>query len=274
MAVSQAMLEAPRYELIPIRGMHEEAARLPAGAVITVTCSPKHGIERTLEAAIELSKQGFIAIPHIAARLVRDEPHLHEILRTLSQHSLHEIFVVGGDAPSPAGVFDGAVPLLEVIAASSLRPLRIGIPGYPEGHASISDAALEAALIAKRPYADYLVTQLCFDPIRIIAWLREIHQKGIGLPAWIGLPGVMDPRRLLGISLKIGIGSSLRVLRRNQGMTRQLWQGAYAPDHLINPLLEVLADGATPPICGFHLNTFNHLEPLLAWQADRLTEFA
>ncbi|MBS3785413.1 MAG: methylenetetrahydrofolate reductase, partial [Gammaproteobacteria bacterium] len=199
-------LAAPRYELIPIRGMFEEAERLPQGATITVTCSPKHGIDRTLEASVELAKRGYVAIPHIASRLVRDESHLESILQTLAQHSMDEVFVVGGDAPAPVGIFDGAVPLLEVMATSALRPARIGVTGYPEGHAEISNEALEAALIAKRPYADYLVTQLCFDPATILQWLVDIHRKGIGLPAWIGLPGVMDPRRLLGISLKIGIG--------------------------------------------------------------------
>lgn len=265
-------LAAPRYELIPIRGMLEEAERLPAGATITVTCSPKHGIERTLEASVELAKRGYVAIPHIASRLVRDESHLALILQTLAQHSLDEVFVVGGDAPAPVGVFNGAVPLLEAMAASPLRPARIGVTGYPEGHAEISNDALEAALIAKRPYADYLVTQLCFDSAPILQWLTDIHQRGIGLPAWIGLPGVMDPRRLLSISLKIGIGSSLRVLKRNQGITRQLWNGAYAPDHLIDPLLDALIAPDAPPVCGFHINTFNHLAPLLDWQANRLAE--
>ena len=265
-------LAAPRYELIPIRGMLEEAERLPQGATITVTCSPKHGIDRTLEASVELAKRGYVAIPHIASRLVRDESHLESILQTLAQHSLDEVFVVGGDAPAPAGIFDGAVPLLEVMATSALRPARIGVTGYPEGHAEISNEALEAALIAKRPYADYLVTQLCFDAAPILQWLTDIHQRGIGLPAWIGLPGVMDPRRLLTISLKIGIGSSLRVLKRNQGITRQLWNGAYAPDHLIDPLVDALAKPGAPPVCGFHLNTFNNVAPLMDWQANRVAE--
>lgn len=267
-------LAAPRYELIPIRGMLEEAERLPAGATITVTCSPKHGIERTLEASVELAKRGFVAIPHIASRLVRDESHLESILQRLAQHSLDEVFVVGGDAPAPVGIFEGAVPLLQAMGESALRPARIGVTGYPEGHAEISDGVLEAALVAKRPYADYLVTQLCFDSAPIIQWLTDIQQKGMGLPAWIGLPGVMDPRRLLSISLKIGIGSSLRVLKRNQGISRQLWNGAYAPDHLIDPLLDAIGMPGAPPVCGFHLNTFNNVAPLLAWQANRLAETA
>lgn len=44
-------LASPRYELLPLADMREAAGLLPDGALVTVTCSPRHGIERTLEEA-------------------------------------------------------------------------------------------------------------------------------------------------------------------------------------------------------------------------------
>ena len=40
---------------------------------------------------------------------------------------------------------------------------RIGVGCYPEGHPNIADDALVDALQRKQPYADYMVSQLCFD---------------------------------------------------------------------------------------------------------------
>ena len=265
-------LATPRFELIPIRGMLDAAGHLPVGSVINVTCSPKHGLERTLDAAQALAALGHRPIPHIAARLVRDQAHLDRLLDQLAQAGMDEVFVVGGDAAKPAGDFDGAAPLLERMANAPQRPSIIGLPAYPEGHAIISDDALATALAAKREFGDYLVTQICFDPARIRTWLGEIAAGGTHLPVYIGLPGVMDPKQLLSISLRIGIGTSLRVLRRNQGMTDQMLGGAYVPDALVKNLLPLFEASGEVPLAGFHLNTFNLVPPLLSWQARMLDE--
>lgn len=265
-------LAAPRFELIPIRGMQEAAGHLPTGSVINVTCSPKHGLDRTLEAAHSLAGLGHRPIPHIAARLVRDRAHLTRVLDELARGGMDEVFVVGGDAAKPAGQFDSAAPLLEMMDGMANRPVTIGLPAYPEGHALISDAALASALAAKRAFGDYLVTQICFDPARIRTWLGELAADGTRLPVYIGLPGVMDPKQLLSISLRIGIGTSLRVLRRNQGMTDQMLGGAYVPDALVHALLPLFDTPGEVPLAGFHLNTFNLVPPLLSWQQRMLDE--
>lgn len=47
-----------RCELMPLFGMQEAAVSLPAGATVTVTCSPRQGLERTLEATEWLVEAG------------------------------------------------------------------------------------------------------------------------------------------------------------------------------------------------------------------------
>ncbi len=53
------MLEAAYVELMPIRGVEKQLHVLPAGAGITVTCSPSKGIEATLDLVERLSQQDF-----------------------------------------------------------------------------------------------------------------------------------------------------------------------------------------------------------------------
>lgn len=268
-----AALAAPRYELIPIRGMLEQAGLLPRGSSITVTCSPKHGIERTLESAELLAGMGYLVVPHLAARLVQDRHHLQAILERLHAAGMDEVFVIGGDAARPVGEFAGGHELLEAMAGLDPRPARVGIPAYPEGHALIDAATLEQALQAKSAFASYMVTQICFDPEQITKWLRDMAGRGPGLPVHIGLPGVMEPRRLLGLAMRIGIGNSAKVLRRSNGLFGHLLGGEYTPDDLVWRLAP-LFDDPQLDLRGFHLNTFNQLEPLLRWRHRMLEAMA
>lgn len=90
-------LASPRFELVPVSGVDEQAGYLPAGATVTVTCSPARGVENTLEVATRLASRGLRLIPHISARQVRDREHLVTILRTLTEAGIRDIFVIGGD---------------------------------------------------------------------------------------------------------------------------------------------------------------------------------
>ena len=92
------------------------------------------------------------------------------------------------------------------------RFAEIGISGYPESHHFISDEATIEAMFEKEPMATYIVSQICFDTDVIAIWVRRVRDRGTKLPIWIGIPGVTDNRRLLRISLKIGLGESARFL--------------------------------------------------------------
>lgn len=258
-------LADPRYELIPIGGMLEQARRLPAGATIAVTCSPRHGIETTLAAAEALRAEGYHAIPHVAARLVRSHEDLQRILERLERAGLRDVFVVGGDAPAPAGPYPGGLELLRAIAASGPRPSRIGVPAYPEPHASIPSHTLRAAYRAKAELADYAVTQICFDAGTILEWLAR-ERDGGGLPVHVGLPGVIDRKRLLGLAVRIGLGASTRVLRRQAGLaSRLLGGGTYRPADLVQALAPAFDGPEGSLLHGFHINTFNQVEATRAW---------
>ena len=272
-ARNEALVEAlaqPRFELIPMEGAIERAALLPEGAKVTVTCSPTRGIESTLLLGEKLLERSFRIVPHIAARLVADRAHLDEIVRRLDDLGVREIFVIGGDAKKPVGPFSSAVELLSSMADSGHDFEHVGIGGYPEAHPNIDDETLRQTLLDKRPFATYVVSQMCFDPDAILNWVADIRRRGIGLPVYIGLPGVVERKKLLQISLKIGVGDSARFLTKyTQVLTWFLKPGGYSPDELVKNLAPFVED-QDYNLAGFHIYTFNQVESTEEWRRQVL----
>ena len=263
-------LEHPRYELVPIKGAREQGAHLPAGAEVSITCSPALGIESTISLAEDLLGQGFGVVPHLAARLVEGEVHLKEVMRRLEGGGLRDVFVVGGDAKVPAGPFASGLDLLEAMASLGAGIERVGVPAYPEGHPLVAEGELMRALLAKQPFASYAVTQICFDPETILGWLAEARGRGMHLPVYVGVPGVVDRKKLLRISLKIGLGDSVRFLKKQTGLAgRLLRPRGYSPDALIEGLSPYVGDPEYG-IRGFHINTFNHVRETEGWRRRML----
>jgi methylenetetrahydrofolate reductase (NADPH) len=259
------LLHEPRYEIIPVKGVEEKAGVLPRGTIVTVTASPHHGIERTIEVSEALTARGHRVVTHLAARMVRDRRHLDTLVRRLEAAGVREAFVIGGDASPPAGRYAAAVELLEDLATLEHPFGRIGIGGYPEGHPLISDEALLDALRRKQPYADVIVTQLCFDAAALDRWLRTLRGAGIGLDVVVGLPGVVERRRLAEISLKTGVGASLRYLRKHGRELALLSRSRrYDPTPLARSISVGLDDPASG-VVGAHLFTFNQVEATWEW---------
>ncbi|MGI8827213.1 MAG: methylenetetrahydrofolate reductase [Chloroflexota bacterium] len=269
-ALVEALLR-PRFELVPIRGVEDQARHLRSGTTVTITSSPTRGIENTLMVAKQLSAQGLRVVPHIAARLVVDEVHLRDLLQQLSDLNLREIFVIGGDAKKPAGKFTGALDLFRAMANCAHDLEAIGVAAYPEGHPLVNDRILLQALRDKQPFATYMVTQICFDPEVTVAWLAKIRSQGIRLPVYIGLPGIVGTKQLLQISMKIGVGDSLRFLSKHTSLAAGLFaRNGYHPDDLLEYLAPYL-DLPEYKIRGLHINTFNQVESTEAWRQKMLT---
>ena len=90
------------------------------------------------------------------------------------------------------------------------------------------------------------------------------------LPVYAGVPGVVDRRKLLRISLKIGLGDSVRFLQKQTGLAgRLLRPRGYSPDALIAGLSPYVGDPAYG-FRGFHINSFNHVEETEKWRRRML----
>lgn len=251
-----------RFEVLPVRGAVRQCAELPPGTTVTVTSSAAKGQEATVRTAEQLAGLGMRVVPHLAARSVAGRAQLAELLDRCAAVG-DEVFVVAGDSPEPAGEFADALALLRAMEDLGRRPRRVGITGYPERHAFLSDEATVRAMTDKAAHADYVVSQICYDPQRIADWLGEVRARGIALPVHIGLPGAVDAARLLRVSMKIGLGESLRFLRKQHGVVGRLL-APYTPDALLDGLRAEVErpDG----VAGWHLFTFNEVTRTAQWR--------
>lgn len=254
------LLRRARREVLPLEGVEESVvAHLPAGTALSVTASPAKGIERTVQVAQRLAGYGYDVAPHLSARLVLDRTHLHEIVARLRQAGVRDVFVVAGDAPEPAGEFADALALLRALDDVGHDFAEVGIAGYPEGHPFIGSDVLHRAMFEKRPYATYVVSQICFDPRVIGEWARGLRERGMDLPVRVGVPGQVSRRKLVRVSARIGLGESARFLRKQHSwLLRLLAPGAYDPRRLLAGL-EPHVDSVGSNIDGFHIYTFNDL---------------
>jgi len=267
-------LSHPRYEVLPTEESGDLVMRnLPTEVTITVTSSPRRGIEATLALAERLAGGGYAVVPHLAARLVRDEPHLKEILARLDAIG-GRVFVVAGDSQEAAGAFPDSVSLLEAIASHAPAMKEIGVTGYPERHGFIDDDLTIQAMWDKRRQATYIVSNLCFDVRVVKKWIARVRKRGVPLPIFIGMAGVADPAKLLRVSTRIGIADSARFLRGHTNWLMRLIQpGGYAPDRFATGLMPELAR-PDMKVAGIHVFTFNEIEPTEQWRQQMLARLS
>ena len=259
-------------EIFPTDTVEARLDVLESGSYVAITCSPKKGVEETLDMSERLANRGFKIVPHIAARMVKNKTHLGEIMARLNDLPIISIFVPGGDAPKPAGEYSKALELLRDIAEFDHRFTEIGIAGHPEGHPAVSNEVLIEEMLQKQQYSNYVVTQMCFDAEIIGNWVRDIRGYGITLPVWIGLPSVSNRASLMATSLRIGVGNSLRYLKNHGKIAAQLLRsGNYRPDDLLIGLAPYLADPELN-IQGHHIYCFNQVEKAEQWRREFLTE--
>jgi methylenetetrahydrofolate reductase (NADPH) len=245
-------------------------AYVPRQLTVTVTSSPAKGIEATLRLCERLAAHGYHVVPHLAARLVADRVQLSELLARLDENDVREAFVVAGDIGRPAGEFEGAGSLLAAMAEVGHGLEQIGITGYPESHAFISDQTTIQAMFEKEPLATYIVSQICFDAEVIGTWIRRVRDRGVELPIYIGVPGPVAAGKLLRVSGRIGLGDSARFLRRHRGwLGRLLLPRAYHPDALLRCLAPYLGR-ADNRVAGVHLYSFNEIERAERWRREAI----
>lgn len=253
-------------EVFPTDTIEAKLDVLEPGSYVAVTCSPTKGVDVTLDMSERLALRGFKVVPHVAARMVRDKAHLREIVAHLDDLPIISIFVPGGDADRPLGDYDTALSLLRDIAELDHKFTEVGVAAHPEGHPAASNEELLDALLQKQELSNYLVTQMCFDADVIGSWLHSIRRAGVHLPAWIGLPGVADRGSLIKTSLRIGVGDSLRYLKRNPKVAARLMlSNEYRPDELLMDLSPYLVDRDCN-IKGHHIYCFNQVEKTEQWR--------
>ncbi|WP_248579932.1 methylenetetrahydrofolate reductase [Nocardioides sp. InS609-2] len=258
------LLRRPRYEVLALPGTADQVLEhVPREVTVTVTVSAHRGLEPTVALSEQLTQAGFTAVPHLAARMVRDGQHLAELVARLDEAGIYEVFVVGGDADPPVGEFSEATQVLGAAGGHRLT----GVAAYPEGHPKIGDRELDRALLAKRPMCGYAVTQMCFDAVAVRRWLRHARDIGFDRPVHVGIPGPVDTLRLAKVATRIGVGPSLRYALKQRGSAKLLRPGGYRPDRL-------LAEVAGAGVAGLHVYTLGDVSATERWRQRTLGHLA
>jgi methylenetetrahydrofolate reductase (NADH) len=269
------LLRHPRYEVFPAAGIEEAVLEcVPRDVTMTVTASPARGLDATLGLTARLAARGYRVVPHLSARLVRDDAHLTDIVERLAASGINDVFVPAGDADPPAGRFGSAISLLDRLAEMGRPFSRVGVTGYPESHPRIGDDVTIQAMWDKRHHATYLVSNLCLDPAVLRRWIVRVRARGVTLPLYAGLSGPVDRARLLRMAAKAGAAESARFLAgHTEWFLRVGTTGGYAPDRLLDRAGTALA-APESVVAGLHVFTFNQVRQAEQWRVALLDRLA
>ncbi len=268
------LLENARYEVLPTATAEDKILQhVPVERTITVTASPSKGLEPTLDLTERLTGHGYVAVPHLAARMVRDKTELGEICDRLAGKGITRIFVPGGDA-DPPGAYPDALSLLEDLKDLGSPFPHVGITGYPESHPMIDDDLTIQSMWDKRRYATHVVSNLTFDPQVLTTWVRRMRKRGISMPLLLGIPGPVDRAKLLSMAGKIGVGESTRFLVKHKGtFARLAAPGGFTGEKFLR---KCAAEIGAPELGveGIHVFTFNQIAETEKWRTELLEQLS
>lgn len=246
---------------------------LPAGTSVYVPFTPGATRHDTVAACQRLRDQGMHAVPHLAARSLAGPAELDDWLGALADVGVAGVMLVAGDRRRPAGPYRDTLDVLESGKLEEHGIDRLGVTAYPEGHPVATTADLEAAFAHKAAYAAatgarmWIVTQFVFDPRPAIALLARLRSQGCTLPVRIGVAGPARPRTLLEFAVRCGVGTSVKMLRRQPSVTRLL--NNWTPDGLLSALARHRADSVETSLAGIHVFTFGGLAKTSGWLQGR-----
>lgn len=223
--------------------------------------------------AAALRASGFRPVPHIGARHLKSAAALDDLVARLAgEAGVDRALLIAGDAAAPAGPFESSVAVLAsgVLQRHGFRAA--GFAGYPEGHPRIAPAALKRALAEKLKLAaehgiePYIVTQFCFEPAALTAWLTALRADGVTIPVRIGLAGPANVATLVRFAIRCGVTNSIRALTARADRFLRLVSDS-APDALVRGIAEVA--GADPAllagVAALHFFPFGGVAKTARW---------
>ena len=231
-------------------GPKTDIETVPAVNDVYITMLPGGDYKETAEKAIELVKKGFNPVPHFPARSMQDENELKDYVSRCKDGGVKQALIIGGGR-EPAGKFDSSFQLLET---GYFEKMKIGIAGHPEGSPDISDSELEKAMIDKKPYADYIVTQWLLDSNLIAEFISKQT-----LPVHVGITGPLKISSLLKFASIVGAKNSLNFLKSNATKAVDLIKPRDPNDIIKN--LKGLTNN-------FHIYTFGGIKETNKWLTE------
>ena len=224
---------------------------LSPGTLVYIAHIEGTPIEETVETAKKITNQGFKAMPHFPARIIKDRNMLGDwIARYQNEAGVENALLIAGGANKPYGDFDSSIQLIESGLFDKAEFKKLHIAGHPEGSKEIdpdgSTTNVDEALSWKNEFSKRtdasmaITTQFCFDSNSVIEWANNIKKSGIDIPVHIGIAGPAKLQTLLRYSLECGVGPSIKILqKRAMDITKLLLP--YKPTQIISELAEYKA---------------------------------
>ena len=256
------------------------AAQLPAGTRVYINHLPRHGLAQSLTALARVREAGLEPVPHIAARRIASRGELTTFLvKAVREAGVTKVLLIGGDDPQPLGPYADGIAVLSEGILDDCGVREVGLPGYPEGHSRIPQAALDQALIDKLALAQAqglgasIVTQFSFAPARIVEYCSELARKLPDVPVHVGMAGPTDAVTLLRFAQRCGVSNSLRAMGA-QGMGAVRLFMHTDPSEQLSALAQYCLRHDDCNVVGAHLFSFGAAAKSAAWMNRVITSRA
>ena len=219
---------------------------IPSGTLVYIAHIEGTPIEEMVVTAKKINDQGFSAMPHFPARIIKDKNVLKDwISRYKNEANVSNALLIAGGANKPYGEYDSSIQLIESELFDKADFNNLHIAGHPEGSIDIdpdgSSNNVDQALswkneFSKRTDANMAITtQFSFDAGSVISWANNIKESGIDIPVHIGIAGPAKLQTLLRYSIECGVGASIKIIqKRAKDLTKLLLP--YKPTNIITEL--------------------------------------
>ena len=219
---------------------------IPSGTLVYIAHIEGTPIEEMVETAKKINDQGFCAMPHFPARIIKDKNVLEDwISRYKNEANVSNALLIAGGANKPYGQYDSSIQLIESELFDKADFNNLHIAGHPEGSMDIdpdgSTTNVDQALSWKNEFSKRtdenmaITTQFSFDANSVISWANNIKEAGIDIPVHIGIAGPAKLQTLLRYSIECGVGASIKIIqKRAKDLTKLLLP--YKPTNIITEL--------------------------------------
>ncbi|MEZ7813430.1 MAG: methylenetetrahydrofolate reductase [Paracoccaceae bacterium] len=274
-AATEALLANYSIEVMPRTAEKVEDFRplLPQHTRVYIAHIEGTPIDDMVATAKRLSDEGYSAMPHFPARIIKNKTILQDwISRYRNEAGVKQGLLLAGGGIKPHGDFHSSMQLLESGVFGDFE--RLHVAGHPEGNRDIdpdgSEKMVMQALHWKQAFAKTtdakmaMATQFCFEPDPVIAWADRLALEGIDLPIHIGVAGPAKLQTLIKFAIACGVGASLRVLqKRAKDVTKLLLP--YEPNEFIAALAAHKAANPTFGIESVHFFPLGGIKTNSQW---------
>ncbi|MEJ2407766.1 MAG: methylenetetrahydrofolate reductase [Novosphingobium sp.] len=255
-----------------IEALRAAAPRILPETPIAVTFLPGEVFEARIAAAKLVRELGFEPMPHFSARRITSASEFEDYVKAVTgEAGVKRCFVIAGDPSEPEGPFTDSSSLIETGVFEANGITAIGIGGHPEGHPNMTQEQCwqvlqdKSAAIKARGMAPLIVTQFAFDATAVLAWLKELRERGLDAPVRLGVPGPAGIKTLMRFAARCGVGASASVLTK-YGISITKLIGSAGPDRLVDELERGLTEAHGP--VRLHFYPFGGLEKTVGWIND------